>query len=136
VLSGIGDHIFSFSDALYRGSMACIVYGAGIFAGAIAVPILLPWIPGRAFSIKGAITGLLVGTLVIRMLSHLNDPFAAVALLLLAMAVSSYLAMNFTGATPYTSPSGVEKEMRKAIPLQAAAVLIAAVSWVTSAFIK
>jgi hypothetical protein len=28
--------------------------------------------------------------------------------------------MNFTGASPITSPSGVERETRRALPLQAA----------------
>jgi hypothetical protein len=42
--------------------------------------------------------------------------------------------MNFTGSTPFTSPSGVEKEMRKAMPLQAAVALIALVAWVGAAF--
>jgi hypothetical protein len=37
--------------------------------------------------------------------------------LLLLPAVSSYLAMNFTGSSTYTSPSGVNKEMKKALPL-------------------
>jgi hypothetical protein len=59
----------------------------------------------------------------------------ALALMLLIMAVSSYLAMNFTGCTPYTSPSGVEKEMRKAIPLQTASALLGLIFWVVSAFI-
>jgi hypothetical protein len=54
--------------------------------------------------------------------------------MLCATAISSYLAMNFTGSTPFTSPSGVEKEMRKAIPLQAAALLLALAAWVGSAF--
>jgi hypothetical protein len=58
----------------------------------------------------------------------------ALALLLVTMAISSYLAMNFTGSTPFTSPSGVEKEMRKAIPLQVAVALIALVVWVGAAF--
>jgi hypothetical protein len=31
--------------------------------------------------------------------------------------------MNFTVSTPYTSPTGVEKEMRRAMPAQAAGVL-------------
>jgi hypothetical protein len=44
--------------------------------------------------------------------------------------------MNFTGSTPFTSPSGVEKEMRRAIPMQVAALLIATIMWVGSAFIK
>jgi hypothetical protein len=51
------------------------------------------------------------------------------ALMLLTTTASSYLAMSFTGSTPYTSPTGVEKEMRVAIPVQAAAVLVATVIW-------
>ena len=58
----------------------------------------------------------------------------ALALLLITIVISSYLAMNFTGSTPFTSSSGVEKEMRRAIPLQAAAALIALVAWVGAAF--
>ena len=62
------------------------------------------------------------------------DRLEALALMMCTVVVSSYLAMNFTGATPFTSPSGVEKEMRRAIPLQVAAMLVAAVSWVGTAF--
>ncbi|MBT8373273.1 MAG: hypothetical protein KJO34_20070, partial [Deltaproteobacteria bacterium] len=58
----------------------------------------------------------------------------ATAMLLISMGISSYLTMNFTGSTPFTSPSGVEKEMRRAIPLQAAAALIALAAWVGAAF--
>jgi hypothetical protein len=43
--------------------------------------------------------------------------------------------MNFTGSTPYTSPSGVEKEMRKAIPAQAFGALAAVVFWVSAGFV-
>ena len=60
----------------------------------------------------------------------------SVALILLIVTVSSYLAMNFTGSTPYTSPSGVEKEMRVAIPMQAGAMLLVLVGWVAAAFIS
>jgi hypothetical protein len=60
---------------------------------------------------------------------------SSLALILFVTALSSYLTMNFTGSTPFTSPSGVEKEMRKAIPLQAAAFLVALVAWVGSAFV-
>ena len=42
--------------------------------------------------------------------------------------------MNFTGSTPFTSPSGVEKEMRRAIPMQAGSVLVGFLLWVGSAF--
>ena len=36
----------------------------------------------------------------------------------IAAGVSSFIGMNFTGASTYTSLSGVKKEMRTAIPIQ------------------
>ena len=56
------------------------------------------------------------------------------AALLFITGISSYAAMNFTGATPFTSPSGVEAEMRKAVPLQAATAALALVGWMIGAF--
>jgi hypothetical protein len=61
-------------------------------------------------------------------------PLQGVALLAALPAVSSYVAMNFTGATTFTSPSGVEKEMRGAIPAQTVAVAVAGIAWLGSAF--
>ena len=49
-------------------------------------------------------------------------------------AVSSYLAMNFTGCTPYTSPTGVEYEMRRGLPIQMLATIIALVLWLVGPF--
>jgi len=40
--------------------------------------------------------------------------------------------MNFTGSSPITSPSGVELEMRRALPLQAAAAAVAIGAWVAT----
>jgi|GEM_PF-6567251 len=42
--------------------------------------------------------------------------------------------MNFTGSTPYTSPSGVEKEMRRVLPLQAGAGLASVILWIVAGF--
>jgi hypothetical protein len=44
--------------------------------------------------------------------------------------------MNFTGATPYTSPSGVEKEMRQGIPIQVIAGAAAVIAWVAAPFLN
>jgi hypothetical protein len=41
--------------------------------------------------------------------------------------------MNFTGSSPITSPSGVELEMRRALPLQAAAAAVAVGAWAVGA---
>jgi hypothetical protein len=135
LLSGIGTTVFSLHDAWYRGLMAFTAYVAGILAGAVAAPILLPWIPGRAFALKGAITGVVVGLLVVVVFKSSLIRLETMALLLITVAISSYLAMNFTGSTPFTSPSGVEKEMRRAIPLQAGATLVAIVAWVSAGFV-
>ncbi len=134
LLSGIGTGFFSFNAAWSRGLMALTAYAAGILGGAVAAPILLPWIPGRAFALKGTLTGIVAGLAVVIAFRNSLIWVEATALLLITMVISSYLAMNFTGSTPFTSPSGVEKEMRHAIPLQAAVALIAVVAWVSAAF--
>ena len=134
LISGIGTHVFSFSAAWLRGVMLTAAYAAGILAGAVATPALLPWIPGRSFALKGAITGVLSAVGIVAWFRSDLQLLSALALILWTTAVSSYLAMNFTGSTPYTSPSGVEKEMRKAIPMQVAALLVSVVAWVASAF--
>lgn len=58
-----------------------------------------------------------------------------IALGLWTVTISSFLAMNFSGSTPYTSPSGVEWEMRRAVPLQVLAVAVCAFLWVFAAFV-
>ncbi|UCD91358.1 MAG: hypothetical protein JSW04_00815 [Desulfobacterales bacterium] len=135
-LSGIGADVFSFNAMWSRGLMVFLAYAIGIVAGAVAVPILMPWIPGKAFSLKGTLTGLIAGTGIVVVFWDTTNIVEAFALLACTAVFSSYLAMNFTGSTPLTSPSGVEKEMRRAIPLQMAALLIATVMWVGSAFIQ
>lgn len=134
LLSGIGTNFFSFSTAFSRGLMVLAAYAAGILGGAVAAPVLLPWIPVRAFALKGMLTGIAAGIAVVAIFYSRIIWVEALVLLLITMVISSYLAMNFTGSTPFTSPSGVEKEMRRAIPLQAAAALIALVAWVGAAF--
>ncbi len=135
LLSGIGPSIFSFGSAWSRGVPLALGLAASILAGAVIAPILLPWLPGRAFSVKGALAGAVAGLAVIAATWGRVGGLSGLALFLFVTAVSSYLTMNFTGSTPFTSPSGVEKEMRKAIPFQAAAVLVALAAWVGSAFV-
>jgi hypothetical protein len=134
LLSGIGPSVFSFHAAWVRGALLLAACGMGILAGAVVVPALLPWIPGRAFSIKGAIIGGIGGLLVPVMGYPGPNLLEASALTILTLTTGSYLAMNFTGATPFTSPSGVEKEMRRAIPAQAFGLLLGIALWLAAAF--
>ena len=133
-LSGISGDIFSIQNAWSRGLALIAACVGGVFAGAVAAPMLLPWLPARPFAVKGALTGACTGVAVVWMLPQAFGGWEILALILCTAVLSSFLAMNFTGATPFTSPSGVEKEMRRAIPLQAAAVLAAVGIWIGAAF--
>jgi hypothetical protein len=136
LLSGINQNIFSLSAAWFRGLNGAVAYLLGILAGAVFVPILLPWLPMRQFYIKGILTGLVGGLFVFLFLVTDISLLESLTLVLLTTAVSSYAAMNFTGATPFTSPSGVEKEMRQGIPIQIIAVATAIIAWVAAPFVN
>lgn len=135
ILSGIGPDIFSFQNAWERGLNGVISLIGGVFAGAFLTPVFLQKLPGRAFAIKGAAAGIMTA-FVMALLIWMDMSWLAISgLILLTVSVSSYLAMNFTGATPFTSPTGVEKEMTKSIPLQIMAIIIAAIFWIGDGFI-
>ena len=100
-----------------------------IFSGSVLTPVLLPYIPGRTFAFKGWLLGL-GGTFKLLLLTdkfEKGSRLLAMGHLLLFPAISSFLAMNFTGASTYASPSGVNKEMNKALPLIVGAAAAGAV---------
>jgi hypothetical protein len=88
--------------------------------GTVAFPLLLPILPGLAFSVKGAILGAIWGVTA-ALLAGASFPLG-LALSLVSGSVVSYLAMNFTGASTFTSQSGALLEVDKAIIPQAAAL--------------
>ncbi len=89
-----------------------------VFMGTFVSPLLLPWIPGRAFSFKGMITGALWAiSLVLFMFSKGSTNWLQLASYILILpSLSAFFTMNFTGSSTYTSLSGVEKEMKTALP--------------------
>ena len=90
-----------------------------IFTGAVLTPAMLPVVPGNAFAWKGWLLGLCfsAGLLGFSGKFKRENRLMSAGELLLLPAVSSYLAMNFTGSSTYTSPSGVKKEIKTAMPL-------------------
>jgi hypothetical protein len=135
VLSGIGPDIFSFSAAVGRLAPFAWATLFGVLAGQVAVPVLLPVLPFRAFAANGALTG---GVAVLLMLACAWPLATWLELVVLAAwtpCLGSFLAMNFSGSTPYTSPTGVEWEMRRAVPLQILTVAVCLCLWVAAAFI-
>jgi hypothetical protein len=135
ILSGIGPSFFSFQEAWDRGGTALLALAAGFLSGAVLTPVLLPFLPSRKFAFKGVVTGsLCAAALLPAMVPAVGSVTGAAALFIFSVMVSSHLAMNFTGATPFTSPSGVEKEMKQYLPVQMAGVLVSAGLWIYSAF--
>lgn len=134
LISGAGPEIFSFKRAFERGIVSVSAMIIGIFSGAFITPVFLPYIPGRAFALKGIISGVFCGFAFIYMHDYINNISGFAALFLLIVFVSSVFAMNFTGSTPYTSPSGVEREMKFFIPVQAVGLVLFAILWIYSAF--
>jgi len=90
-------------------------YLASILIGCTVVPVLLPFVPGKSFALKGWIVGTIATFLFILVYAH--PVVDAIAYLLILPAISAYLALNFTGCSTYTSLSGVKKEMKIALPL-------------------
>ena len=105
------------------GPVAALAAIAAVVAGIVLFPILLPFIPTQDFSTKGLLLGAVVAI-----------PFAAafastpgltgwavaagaVTPLLIMPAVTAYLALNFTGATTFTSRTGVKKEIFRYVPI-------------------
>ncbi len=84
-----------------------------LLVGTIAFPALLPWIPFRAFSLKGAVLGAVWG--VAASLAVRASLLGAAALVLTSTAVVSFIAMNFTGSSTYTSLTGAETEVKKGL---------------------
>ena len=134
-ISGFGPWVFSLDAVWHRGFAAASVFVAAALAGGLVAPLLLRWLPGPAFAVKGAIAGLLVGLPVLALWDRPLNPVAIAAVLLGIGALSSFIAMNFTGSTPYTSPTGVEKEMRRSMPWQALAAVASVALWIGSAWI-
>lgn len=115
-----------------------IAFLGAVAVGCVLTPILLPWIPGRAFAFKGALLGLLWTAAVIAIgggISMIGIP-ESLSFLLLIPSVSAYAAMNFTGSSTYTSPSGVHKEMRAAIPVMLIASVCGAILLLISGILK
>ena len=126
-----------FADNLKTsGLFAVRALGGALVAGSILFPVLLPLLPGRSFSMKSLPLGILMSLAVIAwqggFLTSAQAIMEAVAWAAAIVALTGYMALNFTGASTYTSLSGVKKEMRIAVPAQIATASLGLLLWVGS----
>jgi acetyl-CoA decarbonylase/synthase complex subunit gamma len=79
--------------------------------GTAVFPALLPWLPSRAFAVKGAALG---AAWAAACAAAFGLPAAAaVAGILVVTPVVAFLAMNFTGASTFTCQPGAALEVEK-----------------------
>jgi hypothetical protein len=125
---------FSVAGAFSFVLIPLVSVGFAILAGAVFTPLLLPFLPFRAFSLKGLIVGFLAALVASFAIGsgHHQGVMAMLALLLLISSMSAYLAMNFTGSSTFTSLSGVRKEMRYALPLEIGGTALGLALWIIS----
>jgi hypothetical protein len=129
-LSGLDRTGFLFSKMIQTSPYPVINAVGAYFAGIVMTPLLLPYMPFRPFALKGAAWGLLFTILI--NLAFKVGMSEVIAIGFLNLAIASFLAMNFTGSSTYTSLSGVKKEMKWAIPFQIASVIIATILFIIS----
>jgi hypothetical protein len=120
----------SLASALNHALFSGLAILTAIVAGAVLTPLLLPWLPGRAFSLKGFSVGFVLA--VIFLVIQKSYRLEAIAWFFLIPSFAAYLAMNFTGASTYTSLSGVKREMRRALPLEIGAAVVGLGLWIVS----
>jgi hypothetical protein len=110
---------------LLAGPVAALAAIAAVLTGTVLFPALLPFVPTQDFSAKGFILGGLVAVPFAGAfatgpaLPLWANALAAVAALLVIPAVVAYFALNFTGSTPFTSRTGVKKEIFRYVPVMA-----------------
>ncbi len=139
LISGLGGPGTYVNNMVTYGIFFTVALFSGVFAGAVLTPLLLPYLPGRAFALKGLVLGLIAAVVLVFFrnpdMARWADRLETLAWFLLVPALAAYLAMNFTGASTYTSLSGVKKEMRWALPLQITAGGAGCLLWLGSRFI-
>jgi hypothetical protein len=129
----IEDKVFviNFKDCIF--GLSALV-GAFI-SGTILGPLMLPFLPGRSFSFKGFFMGLITAGFLADLFGVPIKNIEFIGMSLVVIAASSFFTMNFTGTSTYTSLSGVMKDMRVGMPLQAVAMTLGVVLYVIAKFL-
>ncbi len=135
ILSGFNRSGYSLDLVFDNAGKTTVNLFSGYLAGCVLTPAILPWIPFRRFSAKGLVTGwsvaillLFAGTLGLTLIENISW-------FLMIGGLSSFMAMNFTGSSTFTSLSGVQKEMKTALPLQIVMAALGIIGWIISRFL-
>ncbi len=138
VRSGLHSQGYELSNLKATGLLSVSLFLGAYIGGAVLGPVFLPWLPGRSFSAKGAWAGLALVVLIALALGPevFGNRLSTASWAVIIPTVASFVVMNFTGASTYTSLSGVKREMRVAVPLQIAGAVLGVGLWVGGLFIS
>jgi hypothetical protein len=107
----------------FGGLLPAMAVLATLVSAGIVFPIVLPWLPSHNFSSKGFFLGFLTALPFAVAVFFLHNDWKwylqigqALGFLLAMPAVVAYIALNFTGATTFTSKTGVRREMYAYLP--------------------
>jgi CO dehydrogenase/acetyl-CoA synthase gamma subunit (corrinoid Fe-S protein) len=136
VLSGISASGLSIHQSLHVGIKAALNLFLAYTAGIVLIPAFLPYIPGRPFALKGFMMGVVLFAVLWMTRTTGTLLTEQVSWFLLVTSIASFVAMNFTGSSTYTSLSGVKKEMKVAVPLQISFSFLGLLLFVLSRFVN
>jgi hypothetical protein len=128
--------LFAIAGSPVAAITAFLAWLGACLIGIVAGPFLLPWLPGRSFAVKGAVVGMAWSVLFYLLVrGQAWDRWVTMAIFLALPAVSAFYTLNFTGCSPYTSRSGVKKEMRIALPAMGGALVVSAILLLVGKFL-
>jgi hypothetical protein len=108
-------------------------FAGAALTGAVLVPLLLPWLPFRAFVLKGAVAGAVWAA---ASLALWPAGWAeSIGTALLVVAIVSFMAMMFTGSTTFTTFAGARLEVRRGGPVLLATAVTGAAVRMAAAFL-
>jgi len=139
LLAAVNGSGYIWSEHLADGLGNILYILTAYLVGSILGPLLLPYLPGRAFALKGFLLGLFAAIIIVlearwRPL-YGESGFSIYSWLLIVPAITSFILMNFTGASTYTSLSGVVKEMKIAMPVQISLAIGGLGLWLLGRFV-
>ncbi|PIY03318.1 MAG: acetyl-CoA synthase subunit gamma [Bacteroidetes bacterium CG_4_10_14_3_um_filter_31_20] len=135
ILSCFKNATFNVDNAFSYFKVPLLNLFIAYIVGTIITPILLPFIPTRNFAFKGIFLAIILFVILLLFNVFGNSVLEIISFFFLNIAIASFTAMNFTGASTFTSLSGVKKEMKIAIPIQIILFVVGIVIWTVTRFI-
>jgi hypothetical protein len=144
-LKGIALPLIIAGAVLYviGGVFSSAAAAVAVVSGVALFPILLPWLPTKDFSSKGFTLGIFAALpfAAATFLGHHDSVLwlrleYALTFMLLMPPITAYLALNFTGSTPFTSRSGVKREIFTYVPIIAGSIVLGAILYIALTLIQ